>query len=518
MENNQKCEEKLQRALEDLENLEKYISDYSAFLPLSLLVASPIGVIVDTNLAFEELTGYKRREIVGQEISKFFLEKEELNEILKEAQVKRIKKLKEMTLLSKNRKTIPVNIFVSAQKDAQDNLHGYFIAVEDRTEIKNLSEELEKRVKERTKELEKTRLALTNMLEDTEQARRAAEEEKSKSQAIVINLTDGLLFFDEKNNLSLINPRAESFFELKKQEVVGKNISELITIPTLKPLMKLLGPEIKEVFRKEIKIKENLILEVSTSPLIKEKEKMGSLVILHDITREKMVERMKTEFVSISAHQLRTPLSAIKWTLRMLLDGDLGKITEEQRGFIEKTYKSNERMITLINDLLNVTRIEEGRYIYKKTTVQIEELILAQINSFRESIKKRKLKVEFKGAKKPIPAVKVDLEKIKLALQNLLHNAIRYNKPGGRVTVSLKYDKKEIEVKIQDTGVGIPKGQQKRVFTKFFRGANVIRMETEGTGLGLFIAKNVIEAHGGKIWFESEEGKGSTFYFTLPIK
>jgi len=112
----------------------------------------------------------------------------------------------------------------------------------------------------------------------------------------------------------------------------------------------------------------------------------------------------------------------------------------------------------------------------------------------------------------------LDVEKMRLAINNLVDNAIRYTPPGGRVTVSLSYDKKEIEFSVKDTGVGIPKDQQERVFTKFFRGANVMRMATEGTGLGLFITKNIIEAHGGKIWFESEENVGTTFHFTIPLK
>lgn len=516
---NQKVnEEKLQRALEDLENLEKYISDYSSFMPLSVFVVSPIGVIVDTNLAFEELTGCKRIEIVGESIDKFFLEKERIIGILEEAKEKATKEPREMTLLTKTREKIPVNVFVSAQKDEEGNLHGYFLAVENITEIKKLHEELEKRVKERTKELEEARLALTNMLEDTEEARKAAEEEKSRTQAIIINLSDGLLFFDKENNLNLINPQAENFFGIKSNEIIEKHISQLAVFPILEPLIKLLGPEIKGIFRKELQIRENLILEITSIPLIREEEKLGALVVLHDITREKIVERMKTEFVSISAHQLRTPLSAIKWTLRMLLDGDLGKITKEQRSFLEKTYNSNERMITLINDLLNVTRIEEGRYLYKKELGQIEEIIQSAITFFKPSIKKRNLKIKIQKPKEKLPKISVDLEKLSLAIQNLLHNAIRYNNLGGKVTISLKCDKKKITVEIRDTGVGIPRDQQNRVFTKFFRGANVIRMETEGTGLGLFIAKNIIEGHGGEIWFESEEGKGSTFYFTLPVK
>lgn len=388
-------------------------------------------------------------------------------------------------------------------------------------ELSKIREKREAELKElekKTDELEDLRIGLMNILEDVEEARKKAEEERNKTLTIITNFTDGLLVFDKENNLSLINPQAEIFFGVKAVQIVGKSIQEFVEIPELKPLMNLLGKEIKGIFRKEMQLKENLVLEISTISIMRKEEKMGALVILHNITREKIIERMKSEFVSLAAHQLRTPLSAIKWTLKMLLDGDLGKITQEQREFIGKTYQSNERMISLINDLLNVTRIEEGRYVYKPTLANIQNITQFVINSYSEEIEKRGLNLEFKKSIKKLPRVKVDVEKIRLAIQNLLDNAMRYTRSGGTVTISLKHVKKEIEFSIKDTGVGIPKDQQGRIFTKFFRGVNVIRMETEGSGLGLFIAKNIVEAHGGRIWFESDVKKGTTFYFTLPAK
>ena len=374
------------------------------------------------------------------------------------------------------------------------------------------------------KEKREERIALLNILEDVEESRKRIEEEKNKTLAIIDNFTDGLFIFDEENNLFLINPQAEAFFNVKSKDVTNKTIFELSVFPTLKPLIDILssqraqGKAIKKVFRKEIKLRKNLILEASAISIKREQKNLGTLIILHNITREKKIERIKTEFVSLAAHQLRTPLSAIKWTLKMLLDEDLGKINEEQREFIEKTYKSNERMISLINALLDVTRIEEGGYLFKPTLCDIQDIIQSVINSYKDKIQKRKIKLVFKKTKTKAPEVKVDSEKIKLVIDNLLDNALSYTKAGGSVLVSLKYDKKKIEFSIKDTGIGIIKDQQERVFSKFFRGANVIRMETDGTGLGLFIGRNIIESHGGKIWFTSEENKGTTFYFTLPIK
>ena len=369
------------------------------------------------------------------------------------------------------------------------------------------------------KEARDEKSALLNILKDTEKARREAEEERDRTKAIIANLTDGLIVLDREEKITLINPEGERLLGVKTEEVEDKPLRTLTGIPSLKKLAELIDfrEDKKSLFRKELFLQKPIerILEVNSISLISREE---TVIILHDISREKMVEKMKTEFVFLAAHQLRTPLSEIKWTLRMLLDGDMGEITEEQRDFVRKTYQSNERMISLVNDLLDVTRIEEGRYLYKPTFIQIENVIQFVINSFEEVIQRKRIKFEFQKPSEKLPRVKVDVEKIRLAIQNLLDNAMRYTPPGGEVKVSITQGLKEIEVRVQDTGVGIPRDQQERVFTKFFRGANVVRMETEGTGLGLFITKNIIEAHGGRIWFESEEGKGTTFHFSLPVE
>ena len=514
-----------QKVREDLESLERYIEEFSEFLPLPVCMVNPVDVIIGINRAFQDLTCYNEMEIVGKETSFLFLEKKGIKDLEEEIGSRQKRITREMTLLTKDGGKIPVNVSGQFRRDEEGNLIGYFFALFNISSLKKFQEELEKKVKEKTKELEgKTKeleasgRALLNILEDIRKSLKETEEEKNKTQAIITNFTDGLFLFDKENNLVLVNPQAEVFFKIKAGDLINKPILELSSISSLSSLAKLLGPEIKGIFRKELQAKESLVLEVSTIPVMGEGEKLGTLVILHDVTREKRIERMKTEFVSIAAHQLRTPLSAIKWTLRMLLDGDLGGITEEQKNFIEKTYGSNERMIALINDLLSVARIEEGRYLYKPTRADIELVVRFVVNSYKEESKKRGIKVEFKKPEKKLPLVLIDVEKMRLAVQNLFDNAIRYTHPDGKVTVSLKRVKKEIEVSIKDTGVGVPKNQQERIFTKFFRAANVMRMQTEGSGLGLFITKNIIEAHGGKIWFESEENKGSTFHFTLPVK
>jgi signal transduction histidine kinase len=370
-------------------------------------------------------------------------------------------------------------------------------------------------------ELRRVRAALLNILEDTEEARKDAVREKNKTMEMIENLTDGILLLNNKNEIEIISPLVVDFFKKDKEEIVGKNIVDLFNSEELKNFGELLvdfkRKKINRVVKKEISIGKRMDIEVTTVFLGEGVEEGGILIILHDVTRDKLVERMKTEFVSISAHQLRTPLSAIKWTLRMVLDGDTGELNSEQKDLLEKTYISNERMISLINDLLNVSRIEEGRFLYRQALASIEEIISTVIESSQELLKMKKMKLIFNKPKEILPQVNVDKEKMELAVQNLLENAVKYTPEGGEIDISLKRDDKNIIFEIKDTGVGIPDDQNERIFTKFFRGDNVIRMETEGSGLGLYTTKNIIEAHKGKIWFDSKEGEGTTFTFTLPI-
>lgn len=385
-------------------------------------------------------------------------------------------------------------------------------------ELSSMREKREKEFKEvkrKTKELERTRKGLLNILEDVAWSRREAEEERNKTLAIITNFTDGLLVFDEQKRLSLMNPQAESFLSIKSGKVLGKTLDSISRISSLKPLMNFLKKDINSVFRKELKMHGDLILEVSVISMPR-KNQTESLVILHDITREKRIERMKSEFVSITAHQLRTPLSAIKWTLKMFLEGDLGKVSKEQEEFLEKTYGSNERMINLINDLLNVTRIEEGRYLHDLVLIDIDKTIQYLIDMQEVGAKEKGVKLEYKKPKKKLPNIKADEEKISLAIQNLIDNAIKYTPKGGEVIVSLKDKKEGLEISVKDNGIGIPKNQQKRVFTKFFRAGNALKVDTDGSGLGLFIVKNIVRAHNGKVSFKSRKDKGTTFSILLP--
>lgn len=357
-------------------------------------------------------------------------------------------------------------------------------------------------------ELKKTRRALLNILEDVEETR-------NKIKAIISNLADGLIVLDAGGRVDLINWRAAELLGLKQGELEGKTLESSKKEP-IKQLAQLISKK-RNLSKEEFPLKKSKerFLEVTTISLEPRKEKV---IILHDITREKLIDQMKSGFVSYAAHQLKTPLTSIKWAMETLLEEDFGKITREQKEVLSEAREINEKMLILVEDLLNLARIEEGRYLYKPTFTQIEKIVQSIIESYKERATVKKIKVNFKKPKERLPEVKIDVEKIRIAIDNFINNAIQYTPKEGEVTVSLKRGKKEIEFQVRDTGIGIPKNQQKRIFNKFFRATNATKIDDKGTGLGLFITKNIIEAHGGKIWFESKEGKGTTFYFTLPLK
>ena len=238
--------------------------------------------------------------------------------------------------------------------------------------------------------------------------------------------------------------------------------------------------------------------------------------VIRDISREKEIEKMKSEFIFIAAHQLRTPLSAIKWVFSMILDGDVGKITNEQKEILEKGKFSTQRMIILVNDLLNISRIEEGKFNYNFENINLEDIIKKVLAMEDNKIKEKEINLTFKKEPATSTIVNGDSEKLYLALQNIIENAINYTFKKGSVEILIKETDGNFKIEVKDTGAGIPKTDLNRLFNKFYRGSNVIRMQTEGTGLGLFITKNIIDRHNGKIEIDSKEGEGTKVSIFIP--
>ena len=349
------------------------------------------------------------------------------------------------------------------------------------------------------------------------------EKEKDQTSAIVSSLGDGLIMYNPKGEINFLNPKAEEILWISRNDILGKSLDDKYFFSTslLKNFYDISTFKLKNWETKEYTLEgpRKAVLRI-TSIMLKgpQKKNIGYMRVLHDITREKEVEAIKSEFVSLASHQLRTPLSAMKWSLSMLSEGLFGKLVSKQKDIVWKISNSNERMIQLVNDLLDVSRIEEGRFGYNFSLESFEDVVKKVAGSFSVQIQEKKLQFSFEYPRDALPKVSVDRGKLEMAVQNLIDNAVKYTSSDGKIKVYLKETSPDyLAVFIEDTGIGIPKNQQHRIFSKFFRADNAIRFETEGSGLGLYIAQNIVTSHKGKINFKSEENKGSVFYFSLPI-
>jgi len=234
--------------------------------------------------------------------------------------------------------------------------------------------------------------------------------------------------------------------------------------------------------------------------------------------RLKKLDKAKSEFISIASHQLRTPLTAIKGYISMMLEGDYGKLSKGAVRAMENVYQSNERLIKLVNSLLNLSRIEAGRLKVEKMKTSIIALIEDLMEEFKPQAEKKNLYLKFEKPDIKVPSVNIDREKIRQALANLLDNAIKYTQKGG-IKIGIKVENSYLRISISDTGEGMAKEELSKIFQSFSRAGAGRRLWTEGAGLGLYIAKRFIEMHKGRIWAESlGKGKGSTFFVELPIE
>jgi len=242
-----------------------------------------------------------------------------------------------------------------------------------------------------------------------------------------------------------------------------------------------------------------------------------SFIITRSFERLSEVVRMKSEFVNIVSHQLMTPITNIKWITDFLTSKNVKKTPKKKEEYFSQLKRNIERMVELVDNLLLVSRIEKGSFPIRKRKSSLEDLIKDLINRSKVFADAFNIKIKF-YPQNNLPKSFFDSTFIKLVVENLIDNAIRYSKKEGKIEIWLEKKKNFLYFKIKDKGVGIPKADHKYIFQKFFRSENAIKEQTEGSGLGLYIAKSIIKKSKGKIWFESEEMKGTTFYFTLPIK
>ena len=358
---------------------------------------------------------------------------------------------------------------------------------------------------------------------------------KAKDKAILSSIGEGLVATDNDGRIVMVNSAFESLLGWKGDEIRGKKLSDVLEI---------LDSETKEVLSSEAlqddhnqdnftnvylyKRKDGSSFPVSVirAPIVLEKSKFGVVELFRDITEELAVDRAKTEFVSLASHQLRTPLSAINWHAEMLLDGDMGELSAPQKKGIEFIYEGNQRMVMLVHSLLNVSRLEMGTFGVVPVLVEVPELSQKVLANEVLRIKEKKLKI-VENYSKGISKFNTDYNLLAMVLNNLVTNAIKYSNKSGKVSIVISMiDSGEVSeisseqdllcIEVCDNGYGIPKEQQPFIFDKLFRADNVKEKDTDGTGLGLYIVKSIVETLGGVISFESEKEKGASFRVVLP--
>ena len=346
-------------------------------------------------------------------------------------------------------------------------------------------------------------------------------DEKNKSEGIVKSISNPLIVTDDENRILLINPEAEKLFNLREKDVSGTHFLEIIKEEKI-------FDSITETLEtgKEQKGQKNDVLEftynnkehyyrITTNPV---KDKLGEtnlvVTILEDITHLKEVDQMKSEFVSMVSHEFRTPLTSMNMSINMLLEENAGEINEDQRELLDVAKDDTEHLNNLVDDLLDLSKLESG-----KIDLDFENVKVADI--FDSSVKPFKNKASEKGIdliQKDVGDLKVyaDLTKITWVITNLIGNALRYTEKGDKIVLDANKKGHKVHISVADTGEGIPKEYQHKIFEKFVR-AGTDQDESSGTGLGLPIAKEIVEAHGGRIWVKSKEDEGSTFTFTLKL-
>lgn len=356
--------------------------------------------------------------------------------------------------------------------------------------------------------------------------------EKRKIEAVLESMGDGVFVTDLKKKIILINNSGLKLGRVTKKKVIGRFYGDIFHFQTEdgEPLNYEIDCPIQQaITEKRSIVRDDLILvteggkkinvSLYASPILDASENVvGGIVVLRDVTKEKEIERMKFEFVSIASHELKTPIALIAGHLSMALEEKFGKMDEKIKGLVQKAYEGAQRLQKLVNDLLSVSRIEEGRMTLDLQKISLEEIINETIEEFLDKFKEKGLYLKFEKISSKVPSVEVDRIKIKEVISNLLSNALKFTLKGG-VTVKLKNLGKMVEVRVEDTGIGIKPEDIPYLFQKFHQIENPYVRKEQGTGLGLYICKSIIEMHGGKIWVESKgEGKGSTFIFTLPVK
>ncbi len=354
-------------------------------------------------------------------------------------------------------------------------------------------------------------------------------EQRAEAEALFTSIGDGAISTDAFGRITRINPVAQRILGYREDELLGgwfpKKIIAVTPDDTVvnlidRPISKafLTGHSISEKMHYRHKDGRIIPVAISVSPILVDNKPLGAIEVFRDITLQEEIDRMKSEFISLASHQLRTPLSAIKTYSHMLVDGYMGKLTATQKQSLRTIIGAADRMNELVSTLLNITRIESGTIAVTPKQVQLYKAAEEVLKELSLPAADKAITLSLRCRDKSRATIKTDSLIFKEIVTNLVSNAIKYTPENGKVTVTVRPRAKDVLMQVNDTGWGIPKYAQDQIFSKFFRAQNIVKRETTGTGLGLYLVKGLVDALEGTIWFKSDEATGTNFYFTIPRK
>ncbi len=363
---------------------------------------------------------------------------------------------------------------------------------------------------------------------------------ETSQNLLTCSVDDGFIILDENNKIVGTNLVANSIFkkEIGNKKVIGEKITDVIKSREIALALKATQKNVCPV-ETEIGVQTGHTYKVGLAEVGgRGKTSKGKILVLHDVSKEKELERLERDIVSITAHELRTPLASTKWNLEYLLPRIKKGLKKDQKEMIEQVYLSNKRLLVLVNDLLDLSAMEEGKFNMNPYSISIPKITNQILGELKLKIKEKKLKVGCSACKNTkLPKVKADPDRIAQVIMNLLSNAVKYTPEGKKIIIDIKKEaptkfsknlniieknkakkvKEYIVFSVADEGIGMGENEQKKLFSKFFRADNVMNSEIEGTGLGLFITKQIVTLHNGFIWFTSKLNKGSTFSCAIPL-
>jgi PAS domain S-box-containing protein len=356
---------------------------------------------------------------------------------------------------------------------------------------------------------------------------RSQQTEAAKSQAILESVADGVMVTDPAGEVILFNAAAERTLGLHRHEALGRSTAEISgLVPGASQWAAILQrwqddpSAIEGSFVSEQLEFDERVVSVHVSPVRHGSEYIGLVSVFRDITREVMADRIKSEFVARVSHELRTPMTSIKGYADLLLLGAAGEVTSEQRRFLETVKSNADRLSLLVNDLLDISRIEQGQIDLDIEAVELEAIVGDVLAAFRGRMQQEGRDLLIQAVLPDhVPLIEADYDRVVQILTNLISNAYQYTPDEGRVTLRVMPGEDGVQIDVIDTGVGIAQDSQDRIFERFYRDeSNPVVFEAAGTGLGLSIVKQLVELHNGRVWFDSAEGVGSTFSVWLPAK